>query len=72
MLATQTHIAYGDESYTIERLATSDALLIERVIPPGPKFTIPMKWLAQSTDLPTVYAECVQASSKKGIPNGAE
>lgn len=72
MSTDQTHVAYGDESYTIERLATSDALLVERVIPPGPKFTIPMTWLAQSTDLPTIYAECVQASTPGGTPNGAE
>lgn len=71
MLPDQTHVAYGDESYTIERLATSDVLIVERVSPPGPKFTIPMKWLAQSIDLPTIYAECVGASATEEVPNGA-
>jgi hypothetical protein len=48
-------IVYGDECYTVERLSTSDAFFVERVTPPGPKFSIPMKMLAEGTDLPTVY-----------------
>lgn len=48
-------VAYGDECYAIERLIEVDAVFVERVTPPGPKFSIPMKMLAEGTDLPTVY-----------------
>jgi hypothetical protein len=53
-------IAYGDECYTVERISTSDAVFVERVTPPGPRFSIPMKWLAQGADLPTIYKELVE------------
>lgn len=53
--APPTGVAYGDECYAIERIAAVDAVFVERVTPPGPKFSIPMKMLAEGTDLPTVY-----------------
>lgn len=53
--APPTGVTYGDECYAIQRLASVDAVFVERVTPPGPKFSIPMKMLAEGTDLPTVY-----------------
>jgi hypothetical protein len=53
-------IVYGDECYTVERISTCDAVFVERITPPGPRFSIPMKWLTQGTDLPTIYKELVE------------
>lgn len=50
-----TGVRYGDERYTVERDAHRDIIFVERVSPPGPRVIIPLKALAESTSLPTIY-----------------
>lgn len=53
--APPTGVRYGDECYAVERDARRDIVFVERVSPPGPRVIIPLKALAESTSLPTIY-----------------
>lgn len=55
--APPTGIRYGDECYSIERDPLRDVVYVERVTPPGPRVIVPLKALAESTALPTIYHE---------------
>ena len=52
-----TGVQYGDECYSVERDALRDLVYVERVSPPGPRVVIPLKALAESTNLPMIYQE---------------